>query len=85
MKDEKSYSSDSLSSLGFIHCCRKEQLKFVRENWFSDEKNLVVLKINSDKVTAKLVNENLEGGDELFPHIYGPINLDAVISIQKLD
>ena len=37
-----------------------------------------------NKLTSPVKNENLEGGDELFPHIYGRINLDAVINDTKL-
>jgi uncharacterized protein (DUF952 family) len=37
-----------------------------------------LLCIEEEKLTAPVRYENLEGGKELFPHIYGPLNLEAV-------
>jgi len=78
------YKGDTLESDGFIHCCMSEQVTFVLENWFKGVKDLVMLVIDTDKLTSPVKYENLEGGDELFPHIYGSINLDAVINDTKL-
>ena len=78
------YKADTLESDGFIHCCTSEQVAFVLKNWFKGAKDLVMLVIDTDKLTSPVKNENLEGGDELFPHIYGRINLDAVINDTKL-
>ena len=36
------------------------------------------------KLTSPIREENTEGGDELYPHIYGPLNVDAVVSVQPL-
>jgi glutathione S-transferase len=45
---------------------------------------LVVLRIAIDKLTAEVRYEDLEGGNVLFPHVYGPLNLDAVVAIMPL-
>jgi uncharacterized protein (DUF952 family)/flavin reductase (DIM6/NTAB) family NADH-FMN oxidoreductase RutF len=76
------YEADSLASQGFIHCCTAEQIPYVIENWFKGEHDLVIMEITPQLVTSKVVFENLEGGKELFPHIYGPINPDAIIKTQ---
>lgn len=77
------YEADSLSSQGFIHCSRPDQVLGVANSndRFHGQDDLVLLCIDSDLVTAEIRHENLEGGDNLFPHIYGPLNLDAVTDI----
>jgi uncharacterized protein (DUF952 family) len=37
--------------------------------------------IDPDSLTSPLIRENTTGGSELFPHIYGAINPEAVRSI----
>lgn len=77
-KKAGSYQADTLHSEGFIHCCLPDQVDGVMEKWFSGVDNLVVLEVETDLVDARIVYENLEGGSEKFPHIYGPIPLKAI-------
>ena len=79
-QSENRYIGDSLADQGFIHCCLPEQVDFVVEKWFPGKNDLLILEINSDKLISPLVFENLDGGEEKFPHIYGPINRDAIIT-----
>jgi uncharacterized protein (DUF952 family)/GNAT superfamily N-acetyltransferase len=76
-----SYEFDSLKSEGFIHCSLKEQVVRVANSRFRGRDDLILLQIDEAKVTAKIKYENLEGGHEKFPHIYGALNLDAVIKV----
>lgn len=76
------YTVASLHSEGFIHCCTEDQLTGVVQRYYQQAQQLVLLSINPDKLTAKLVFENTVGGSELFPHIYGPINAAAIESQQ---
>ena len=78
------YHGDSLEKEGFIHCCQLAQVDQVLEKWFPDAADLIILEIETDALQADLVHENLEGGQELFPHIYGPINLNAVIHTREV-
>ena len=73
------YQADSYPTEGFIHCSTAEQVIPVANRVFKGQKGLVLLEIDSDKVTPAIRWENLEGGTELFPHIYGPINISAVL------
>jgi len=41
----------------------------------------VALCINPQKLNAELRYENLLGGEAQFPHLYGPLNLDAVLEV----
>jgi len=74
------YAGDMLSTDGFIHCCLFEQIEGVLLNWFKGKRDLVILEIDPEILLSPIKHENLEGGLEMFPHVYGPINLDAVVS-----
>jgi len=78
---EGSYRADTLASEGFIHCSTPEQVIPVANHLFRGQPDLVLLVIDRDKVRAPIRDENLEGGTTLYPHIYGPLNLDAVRSV----
>ncbi|WP_026732794.1 DUF952 domain-containing protein [Fischerella sp. PCC 9605] len=71
------YRADSLDSEGFIHCSTPKQIIKVANNFFANQKGLVLLFIDSDQVKAEIRYEAAEV-DELFPHIYGALNIDAV-------
>lgn len=79
------FIGDSLKTDGFIHCCLPEQTEQVLINWFSDAADLLLVVIDTDRLGSKLVFENLESGEEQFPHIYGPINLDAVVGVRAVN
>lgn len=68
---------------GFVHCSTSEQVVKVADTRFRGQQDLVLLCIDTDKVTADIRYENLEGGRELFPHIYGEINTDAVVRVAE--
>ena len=74
------YTSDSLASEGFIHCSKPGQIIDVANRFYGGQKGLLLLAIAPARVDAEIRFENLEGGAELFPHIYGPLNLEAVIA-----
>ena len=73
------YQADTLRTEGFIHCSTHEQVIPVANRFYQGRLGLVLLAIDPEKLSAALVWENLEGGKEAYPHIYGPLNLDAVI------
>jgi uncharacterized protein (DUF952 family) len=75
-----SYSTDSLETEGFIHCSKPTQIITVANRLFSNQKELVLLFIDSDKVQPEILYEAAEIG-EFFPHIYGELNIDAVFQV----
>ncbi len=79
-----SYRGDTLDSEGFIHCSKFDQISKVATERFRGRDDLVLLAIDPDRVQAEIVQENLEGGSDLFPHVYGPLNLDAITDFEKL-
>ncbi|MEH1835546.1 MAG: DUF952 domain-containing protein [Nostoc sp.] len=74
------YRADSLDSEGFIHCSKPTQILKVAKRFFDNQKELVLLFIDSDQVQAEIRYEPAEIG-ELFPHIYGELNIDAVYQV----
>ena len=80
-KDEKFYEADSLASEGFIHCSFADQLEAVLQRYYKGAEQVLILTIDTEKLTSKLVKEP-STNNEIYPHIYGQINLDSVISQQ---
>jgi len=79
-----SYQADSLHTEGFIHCSTNEQWPHVRRARFAGRDDLVLLAIDPELLRWPVVWEPGGEGNQVFPHVYGPLNLDAVISVQIL-
>jgi uncharacterized protein (DUF952 family) len=69
----------SLETEGFIHCSFARQVRMIADLLFHGRDDVVLLTIDPTRVEAEIRVENLDGGEEEFPHIYGPLPLDAVI------
>jgi prephenate dehydrogenase len=78
------YTADSLQTEGFIHCSQAEQVAWVANTRFRGRTDLVLLHVDEAAVGAEVRRENLEGGTELFPHIYGPLPVSAVINVTPM-
>lgn len=72
------YRAPSLEKEGFIHCSLDTQVLGVANYKYKGQSDLVLLEIEALKVKSKVVYEDLYSLNELYPHIYGPINIDAV-------
>jgi len=70
------YRADTLPTQGFIHASRPDQVVAVANALFRGRRDLVLLVIDPDIVQAEIRFEVV--GDELYPHVYGPLNLDAI-------
>lgn len=71
----------SLDDVGFIHCSYPRQIEAVANRFFADVSELVLLHLEPDLIDAEIrVEPAAEGGDEQFPHVYGPIPRAAVIA-----
>ena len=69
---------------GFIHCSYKHQVIATANRIFRGRRDLVLLEIDKEKLDCNVIEENLEGGSELFPHIYGPLKMSAVTAVYEL-
>jgi uncharacterized protein (DUF952 family) len=79
-KRDGSFEEPSLTSEGFIHCSYVGQMIKTANRFYKGQEGLLILKIDQNLVRAAVKLEPAENG-ELFPHIYGRINLDAIIAI----
>jgi NAD(P)-dependent dehydrogenase (short-subunit alcohol dehydrogenase family)/uncharacterized protein (DUF952 family) len=79
------YRHESLASEGFIHCSMPEQLAWVAKTFFAGVSDLVVLRIDSERLRSPLRWETPPGMSEAFPHIYGPLNPSAVLDVIPLE
>ncbi|MBI3160547.1 MAG: DUF952 domain-containing protein [Chloroflexi bacterium] len=77
------YRAESLGTEGYIHCSIDEQLERVANYFFAGQSDLVVLRIAAPRVKSPVRWD--PAGDMLFPHIYGPLNLDAVLEVEALN
>jgi uncharacterized protein (DUF952 family) len=76
------YSADSLKGEGFIHCSKANQILRVADTWYTGQRGLVLLEIDPTRLKPEVRWEpGTDKADELFPHIYGPINLDGVTKV----
>ena len=87
------YRTESLETQGFIHCSTGTQILPVAEAYYKGQSGLLVLKIDPSLLSSELRWEPPSGGSpppgvpegELFPHVYGPINLDAILNVYELE
>lgn len=73
------YQAPSLEEVGFIHCSRPDQVVAVANRYYAGCTNMVLLWIDPNRLQAELRWEAAD--QDLFPHIYGELNLDAVQTI----
>ena len=76
---EVSTRGRTLPEVGFIHCSLRHQVRTVADAVFADADDLVLLTIDGDRVPAPI---RYEGPD--FPHIYGPLPVDAVVAARPV-
>ena len=79
-----SYADPSLKTEGFIHASDRSQVPGVLNRFFKNETNLLLLHIDESKLTAPLKYEMALSLNEMFPHIFGAINLDAITKTEAI-
>jgi len=76
----------TLDEVGFIHASYANQVSGVANAFYGGIKEqLVLLVIDRQRLRPTVRDEAPEGSSELFPHIYGPLNLDAVVEVQPFE
>jgi uncharacterized protein (DUF952 family) len=87
------YRVESLESEGFIHCSTKTQILPVAEKFYKGQQGILLFMIDPSLLSSELRWEPPSGGvtppgipeGDLFPHVYGPINLDAIVKVYDLE
>jgi uncharacterized protein (DUF952 family) len=80
------YSAASLATEGFIHASTREQVADTANRYYHGQPGLMLLAIDPEKTSAEVRFDPVERDGVLthFPHIYGPLNLDAVLAAAAL-
>jgi len=77
------YEPESLEQEGFIHCSSGSQVSETANRLFSDKDEVLLLVIDVSTLGENIKYEEDSESGEKFPHIYGPLNTNAVID--KID
>lgn len=74
------YTAASLDQEGFIHASTREQVLDTARRYYAGLHGLILLAIDTERVRPEVRFDpvTLPSGETRFPHIYGPLNLDAV-------
>jgi uncharacterized protein (DUF952 family) len=72
----------TLAEQGFIHCSQAGQVATVAKKYYQNETGLVLLVIDADKVVSPVRYEAVPGEPDPYPHVYGPLNPDAVVEVR---
>lgn len=83
--EQNFYEAASLATEGFIHCSTEQQVEGVLQRYFAGKTNLVKLTIAISELTSKLQYDFSPSAGESFPHVYGSINIDAVINVEAVN
>ncbi len=78
------YTAPSLADEGFIHCSTAGQVVSVANDLYAGQHDLVLLCIDERRVRPEVRYEDCYASGQLFPHIYGPLNLTAVVGVLPL-
>lgn len=81
------YTPEAYEADGFIHCTNGIDQLVTVANWYyvPDDRRFKVLVLDVAKIKSEV---RYDDADQVFPHIYGPLNTDAVIgefSVQRAD
>ena len=79
------YEARSLETEGFIHTSKIYQVQGVLDRYYKNITDLLLLEIDELKLTCPLKYEKALSLNEEFPHIYGRLNLDAVLRVTTIE
>jgi uncharacterized protein (DUF952 family) len=76
------YCPPSLEREGFIHLSTEAQWPIVRQRFYRDVADLLLLVIDPKRVRAEVRFEIADG--EAYPHLYGALEIGAVVEVREL-
>lgn len=74
------YTPESFADEGFIHCTDGElNVAETANRYYKDDRRMyIALAIETDEVEAEI---KYEDAGRIYPHIYGPLNRDAIVKV----
>jgi uncharacterized protein (DUF952 family) len=84
---EGQYTAESLALEGFIHTSTREQVVETANRYYRGQGGLVLLEIAVERVKPEVRFDTVsrDGVPTAFPHIYGPLNTDAVVRVLPME
>ena len=78
------FDEPSLQNEGFIHNSTEAQVTGVLERYYKGKADLLLMHIDETKLEAELKYELAPSVNQFFPHVFGNINLDAVVKTTEI-
>ncbi|MCW2492861.1 MAG: hypothetical protein QOH56_198 [Pseudonocardiales bacterium] len=78
------YAPESLASDGFVHFSYRHQVAGTANNLYGDRQDLIVIEVDPALLGEPVVDEDLYGMGEVFPHVYGAIPTSAAVAEHSL-
>ena len=78
-RERGTWTPANFASEGFIHASLHEQLERVANKHYRQKIDVQIVGVQIDRLTSELRWEPAAGS--LYPHIYGPLNFEAVVDI----
>ena len=83
IRETQEYSTESLVTEGFIHFSFADQVCVTAARFFTGRTDMLALEVDISRLTNDMRVDHVDGHGD-FPHLYGPLNLDAVVGLHKL-
>ena len=83
-KEKGFFDEPSLQTEGFIHNSTAAQIPGVLERYYKGKTELLLMHIDETKLEAELKYELAPSVNEMFPHVFGSINLNAVVKTTEI-
>lgn len=77
----ETFGAESVAKCGFVHCSTIEYLWRVMPNFTGDTEPLVLLLLDTDKISAEIRWEDADNCGRAYPHVYGAIPVSAVTAV----
>lgn len=81
------YRADSLDSVGFVHCSDRGTVHLPANRLYAGRDDIVLLEIDVAKLDVPVAWEPPVPDDprrpEWYPHVYGPIPVEAVLGVHE--
>ena len=76
----------TLDEVGYVHCSFEHQWRGVRDRFYADlrDDELILLVVDEERLSSPVVVERLDGAPDEFPHVYGPLEIGAVIDTRPV-
>lgn len=81
---DRSTIDRSLAEEGFIHCSFAEQVQGTADRYYRGRDDVVLLTVDPSRLRAEVRVEASPSTGEGYPHVYGPIPVAAVTSVQPV-